>query len=59
MGRFRVLATFARSIRHGLLAHHGEHIVAGDEFVVLIRDRGIPAHLTVAGTGAQGFFLTG
>ena len=59
MGRFRVLATFARSIRHGLLAHHGKHIVAGDHLAVLIRDRRIPAHLTVASSSAQGFFLAG
>ncbi len=40
-------------IRHLLLADHCQHLVVGHRLGILVGDRGVPAHLAVAGPGAQ------
>src|SRR5262249_10866260 len=47
------------AVRQLALAHHGEHVVVGDRLAVLVGDGGIPAHLAIAGAGAQRLLLAG
>src|ERR1041384_8241701 len=42
-----------------LLADHGQHVIAGDDFAVLVRDFRVPCNFAVALLGTQRLGLTG